>query len=336
MTAKSPNLSPIFRRSPFIFRGRSFGSSFDSRSSLVLSRSGGRSSRARQLFLAPKSNLDSVIPLEFLRRSALLSDHGLPPVQSASRVDDEFLARKRDLEPTLPAIRQYLKSIEAEFLWQLDGRLGDICEQRAGARWRMCGSAAIAMAWIIALKSGLPIGNGLDGDHLEIRIGFFNPPGEPQKFEAHAYVRLYSGGKCVYMDPIYGPLMSNDKRIQFAVYDAAEFESGIKTEFSLDSLPLDEKAGRLSMFEMAKTDRGFIGEIHRSMENGMNSIWALFEQAPPTVVQGELFEPQRPDIGQVRDIIKHFVPGLDWNNEPFRPLLSYVLMMTDRELAGLK
>ncbi len=118
------------------------------------------------------------------------------------------LSREREL-------LNLVKKIETPFMESLQREYG---EQRG---WRMCGPASIALSRVLSTQTGIPIGQDIEGEHIELTVGIFDPEDQPnrrERIEEQTYIRYHTGnGYVYYIDPIYGLLMQGKKEFHEAI-----------------------------------------------------------------------------------------------------------------------
>ncbi len=230
--------------------------------------------------------------------------------------------QKPEVAPTIPAVRDYLRGIEAAFLAKLESELGREVLKTSDSKWRMCGPAARALAWILSFKTGLPIGLGLFRDHLELQYNLFDPPGEPHRAEDHVSLRFFCGRKRAFIDPIYGPLFCNDPALRFAVY-GRNIDWALARDLHLGPIdPRDKRVAELRDYKPAKGDPKKIMALSRAIVNRENTEWALSVNAPPMLLPWDIVYRYLPDAPAVRRIISEFVPDVDWSVPAFKPLIE--------------
>lgn len=101
--------------------------------------------------------------------------------------------------------------------------------------WRVCGPASISLSRIISHHTGIPIGRNIDGEHIELVVGIFDPRNASDRLnriEEQTYIRYYTGnGNVYYIDAIYGLLMRGREEfheaIQVEKYKVSEIDQAL-------------------------------------------------------------------------------------------------------------
>ena len=119
-----------------------------------------------------------------------------------------------------------IKKIEVPFMMALQRTFG------AERGWRCCGPASIALSRILSYLTGVPIGRSLEGEHIELTVGIFDPKKDINRLsriEEQTHIRYHVGNEFIYyIDAIYGLLMlarpQLEKTIQVEKYHAGTID----------------------------------------------------------------------------------------------------------------
>ncbi len=112
---------------------------------------------------------------------------------------------------------------------------------------RLCGPAAVTLSRMLSFDFGIPIGQHIDGEHLEVCVGIFDPvhdPDELARIEEQSFLKYYSPeGNVYYCDLIYPSLLGKDETQMIAVekYSPGSFDAELarrRNIFSITSYPI--------------------------------------------------------------------------------------------------
>ncbi len=85
-----------------------------------------------------------------------------------------------------------------------------------------CGGASVALAHILATNFHIPIGLDLQGEHIEIHTGIFDPADDPNRLDnmtEHSFVCYYTGaGTVIFFDIVLFSLIKASRQIVIAEY----------------------------------------------------------------------------------------------------------------------
>jgi hypothetical protein len=224
---------------------------------------------------------------------------------------------------------QLIREIESEFLRQLQAAYG---ESRG---WRICGPAAIALSRIIATRLNIPLLHRGMGEHIHLDLGMFDPRNNPSVFgslepEEQTYI-LYDPGQedIYYIDPIYGLLMEGQgmhrgEIIKVVKIPKTELPERLAADYAL--FPYLDWVGRNVSFLINK--RAYFPDILGRYVEGlvaMHDERAFMETF--ITAEGNVYQS---DWSKTQQIIKHFVPEWQPENDVFREEIKKVL----RKLLG--
>lgn len=208
------------------------------------------------------------------------------------------------------AVLSLINQIEVPFMSALKDEFG---EERD---WRICGPASVALSKIISSRLDIPITRGVQGEHLEVCLGIFDPQDNSARLECieeQTYIRYYPGNRYVhYVDPIYGLLMENRELsqgvIQVERYLVGEVDRVLIRNHNLYFFDPDH---------VDITERGFFKNFPNASERqtrfddfvtSMNDHRATMER-----FLGDSGLPYRSACHRVKGIIARFAP--EWQED---------------------
>jgi hypothetical protein len=198
-------------------------------------------------------------------------------------------------------------------------RLKDEYGEKRG--WRMCGPASIVLSRILSEKTGVPIGRDLEGEHIELAVGIYDPKNMPDRvvrMEEQTYVRYYPGnGTVYYIDAIYGLLMGGRQdlaeAIQVEQYPVDQVDQQLTERHNLYPFnPNHEDLAKCKTFASMPTS-----ELRAMYYN--DSVAALNdERATMADYIADSGHAMQTDCSRTEKIIKEFAPS--WDVDPLRKI----------------
>ncbi|MBI4395215.1 MAG: class I SAM-dependent methyltransferase [Candidatus Omnitrophica bacterium] len=229
-----------------------------------------------------------------------------------------------EISPTIQRIQTWVQTHQGSFLekiyeligndpsWSLIGtdRGLEVIGKKQG--WKMCRPASIALSRILSEQTGLPIGQHLSGNHIELKVDIYDP-GIPEEVEENTYIKIFIDGKIIYLDPVYNLLRDRSKRmIELRVFDndTAAIEH-LKREYHLK--PFDPNHSGIAQFGAFKGLKPEdIQKYHGALEEQINAAdWGSPSRIQITGPDGTVSEMRVVGeyIGSTLKVIEHFSPG---------------------------
>ena len=209
------------------------------------------------------------------------------------------------------AIESYIKSMYPEFVTQLERQCGTL---------HACGPAAIALAWILSLKTGLPIGLNLPGDHIEVLVHIYVSPDVAKESEEQTSIKLCLGGREYFIDPTYSLLMEDRREVVFQ--EVISFEQELQDRYSLYKVETVEEG----IFKAPALKAKISKEMCIVGEAIANTPLALHKYSGVQVEDREIYFDFADSICR---LIRYFVP--DWNDSVLSQFGEYNRMHPEED-----
>lgn len=207
-------------------------------------------------------------------------------------------------------VGDFIVTIETPFLSSLKATF-----KRQG--WRICGPASVALSRILAAQLHVPLGQGLQGEHIEVAMGIYDPVhtrNHQWHIEEQTYIRYFlPDGKVLYIDPIYGLLMGRQKKfdnaIQVEEYNAATIDQELMANHNIHTFRGDYP-GINATKSFWKYNPAEIDIWYNDVVASFNDDRGLMKESVGNsgiIYKGECY--------RVIPIIKRFAPGWEENKD---------------------
>ena len=184
------------------------------------------------------------------------------PGSRTPRVSIPEAVKVRDVKDLTMAVQEdFLNALETDIIQNsgLDIR-----------NWHVCGPASFSLAQIISRNTGLPLGRGLEGNHIEVRADL-RVAQDGADIQDHAYVLVFTGSEVTFIDPTYNMQFRTEEEGRFPYFEVRDLE---KSSFEdvlrdyYDIVPFDPKAAELAPAFIMSED---IAQAHATVVDALNS-----------------------------------------------------------------
>lgn len=215
----------------------------------------------------------------------------------------EFSRRKAEnsnILSTVKQVRSWLKKEENNLMSMIFEKLGkeDGMIKRG---WGICGPANVAVSRILSYKTGLPVGRGLSGDHIELQVGIYDSDGTERTGE-QTFIKMYLKKKIVYIDPT----IELGRGISFWVFNSEkDLQVQLKLKRHINQFGPHYHRNLIGPFK--KFSSSELGQFYRGLLDLINSE-SDWKDTKKTILVGDKEIPFRlhDNISAISDIINAY------------------------------